>query len=53
MEFAEAHNLHPGLVVGQLQFRGELDWTHSREMLERVRGVIAGTALTDGWGHTA
>ncbi len=53
VEFAEAHNLHPGLVVGQLQFRGELDWTHSREMLERVRGVIAGTALTDGWGHTA
>lgn len=51
LEFAEVHNIHPGLVVGQLQHRGELDWTHSREMLERVRDHIAGTALTDGWGH--
>jgi len=49
--FAEVHHLHPGLVVGQLQYRGELDWTHSREMLERVRERVAGAALTDGWGH--
>jgi len=51
--FAELHGLHPGLVVGQLQHRGELDWTHSREMLERVREMVTGAALTDGWGHTA
>ena len=49
--FAEIHHLHPGLVVGQLQYRGVLDWTHSREMLERVRDRVAGAALTDGWGH--
>ena len=51
--FAGRHNLHPCLVVGQLQHRRALDWVHSREMLERVRDHITGAALTDGWGHFA
>lgn len=53
LEFAGEHALHPGLVVGQLQHRGELSWTHNREMLERTREHIAGTAMLDGWGHAA
>lgn len=50
--FAELAGVHPGLVVGQLQHRGEIPRSHSREMLEKVRGIVTGAALTDGWGHT-
>lgn len=50
--FAELAGVHPGLVVGQLQHREEILWSHSREMLEKVRGIVTGAALTDGWGHT-
>jgi HTH-type transcriptional regulator / antitoxin HigA len=49
--FAAVQGVHPGLVVGQLQHRGEIDWSHSRDMLEKVRDIITQSALTDGWGH--
>lgn len=53
--FAARIGVHPGIVVGQLQHRGVagggIPWTHSREMLVPVRQHIAGTVLTDGWGH--
>jgi len=49
--FASRLKVHPGIVVGQLQHRGQIDWRHSREMLAKVRQFIVGTALTDGWGH--
>jgi len=53
--FAARIGVHPGIVVGQLQHigatKGGIPWTHSREMLVPVRQHIAGTALTDGWGH--
>lgn len=53
--FAARLRVHPGIVVGQLQHRGPaaggLPWSHSREMLVPVRQYIAGSALTDGWGH--
>jgi HTH-type transcriptional regulator/antitoxin HigA len=44
--------VHPGIVVGQLQFRGEITYAHSRDMLAGVRSTITQSALTDGWGHT-
>lgn len=50
--FAEVIGVHPGIVVGQLQYRGAIKWTHSREMLVSVRDEITESALTDGWGHT-
>ena len=43
-------NVHPGLVVGQLQYRRQIPYSHSREMLSRVRHIIAESALTDGFG---
>ena len=43
-------NIHPGLVVGQLQHRGAIPYSHSREMLARVRHIVTDAALTDGFG---
>jgi HTH-type transcriptional regulator / antitoxin HigA len=48
--FAKRLNIHPGIVVGRLQYLEEIKWSHSREMLEKVRNVLAPSALTDGWG---
>jgi len=51
LQFANAQRIHPGIIVGQLQFRKEIDWRHNREMLVSVRDILTDTALTDGWGH--
>lgn len=48
--FADTIGVHPGLVVGQLHFRGEIGYQHSRKMLVRVRSCITESTLTDGWG---
>jgi len=47
--FAETVGVHPGIVVGQLQNRGEIPYSHSRDMLEKVCDVICDATLTDGW----
>ncbi len=49
--FANLHQIHPGIVVGQLQHHKAIKWTHSREMLVAVRNTVTDSALTDGWGH--
>lgn len=48
--FAERIGVHPGIVVGQLQHRGNISWSHSREKLVKVRSILIQSALTDGWG---
>jgi len=48
--FAKRIGVHPGLVVGQLQFRGEVPWTHFHKHIAKVREIITQTSLTDGWG---
>jgi len=48
--FAARIHVHPGVVVGQLQYRRCISYSHSREMLAKVRGVITEATLTDGWG---
>lgn len=48
--FAKRLGVHPGIVVGQLQFREEVPWTHFHKYLVKVRDIITQTALTDGWG---
>lgn len=50
VQFANLHQIHPGIVVGQLQFRKAILYSHSREMLAPVRDSLTTTALTDGWG---
>lgn len=49
-EFADELCVHPGLVVGQLQYREYIPYSHSREMLEKVREQLIPVAMTDGWG---
>jgi HTH-type transcriptional regulator/antitoxin HigA len=49
--FAKRINVHPGIVVGQLQFRKEIPYSHSREMLQKVRSIVIESALTDGYGN--
>ncbi len=49
--FAARLNVHPGLVVGQLQHHEQIKYSHSREMLEKVREIVVTSALTDGWSQ--
>ncbi|HEX5417923.1 MAG TPA: ImmA/IrrE family metallo-endopeptidase, partial [Chloroflexota bacterium] len=49
-EFARQLQVHPGIVVGQLQHRGKVPYTHFRKTLTPIRQWIAGRAPTDGWG---
>jgi HTH-type transcriptional regulator / antitoxin HigA len=48
--FAKRLGVHPGLVVGQLQFRDELPYTHFHKYLVKIREIVTRAALTDGWG---
>lgn len=50
--FSARIGVHPAIVLGQLQYRKEVDWSHSREMLVKVREILISSTLTDGWGHT-
>ena len=52
VQFANRIKIHPGIIVGQLQKRDEIGYSANREMLTKVREVVAQTALTDGWGRT-
>ena len=48
--FAQLHQVHPGIVVGQLHHLEELKYYQFREFLDKVRQVITESTLTDGWG---
>jgi HTH-type transcriptional regulator/antitoxin HigA len=48
--FARRIGVHPGLVVGQLQHRAEIPFTHFKRHLVPVREIVTQSALTDGWG---
>jgi HTH-type transcriptional regulator/antitoxin HigA len=52
VQFAHRIKIHPGIIVGQLQYRGEIGYSAHREMLAKVRSTIIETSLTDGWGRT-
>jgi HTH-type transcriptional regulator/antitoxin HigA len=51
VQFAHLIKMHPGVIVGQLQHRGELSYSSHRGFLVRVRRMITDHAVTDGWGH--
>lgn len=51
IQFAHRIKIHPAVIVGQLQHRGELGFQANREMLSKVRDHVVSTALTDGWGN--
>jgi HTH-type transcriptional regulator/antitoxin HigA len=50
-QFANIRQIHPGIVIGQLQFRKAIKYSHSRELLVKVRDIVTAEALTDGWGR--
>lgn len=43
--------IHPGIIVGQLQHRGELSYAAHRKLLTKVRDLVTQFAFTDGWGQ--
>jgi HTH-type transcriptional regulator / antitoxin HigA len=43
--------IHPGIIVGQLQHRGELSYAAHRKLLTNVRDLVTEFAFTDGWGQ--
>jgi HTH-type transcriptional regulator / antitoxin HigA len=49
--FALRQGVHPAIVIGQLQHKGAIHWSHSREFLVKVRDIITASTLTDGWGQ--
>jgi HTH-type transcriptional regulator/antitoxin HigA len=49
--FANRLKIHPGIIVGQLQYRGEISYSANREMLVKVREIVANSTVTDGWGR--
>ncbi|MCC6466577.1 MAG: helix-turn-helix domain-containing protein [Planctomycetes bacterium] len=51
IQFANLIQIHPGIVVGQLQHRGVLGWDFHTKLLPRIREHLVGEALTDGYGH--
>lgn len=50
--FAARIGVHPGIVVGQLQYRDEISYAQHRKLLVPVRGIVTEAALTDGWNNT-
>jgi HTH-type transcriptional regulator / antitoxin HigA len=52
IQFAHRVKIHPGIIVGQLQHRGELAYSMHRDLLVKCRSNVIDTALTDGWGKT-
>jgi HTH-type transcriptional regulator/antitoxin HigA len=49
--FANIQGVHPGIVLGQLHYRGKISYAHSRQLLVPIRHILTPAALTDGWGH--
>ena len=43
--------IHPGIIVGQLQHRGEISYAAHRKLLTKVRDLVTQFAFTDGWGQ--
>jgi HTH-type transcriptional regulator / antitoxin HigA len=50
VQFANKIKMHPGIIVGQLQHRGEVGYSAHRTFLVKIRNLITDVALTDGWG---
>ncbi len=50
-EFATRLQVHPGVIVGQLQHRKFIGYNTHRASMAKVRELATMTAFTDGWGH--
>jgi HTH-type transcriptional regulator / antitoxin HigA len=52
IQFANRIRIHPGIIVGQLQYRKEIGYSAQRDLLSKIRDNVTATALTDGWGQS-
>lgn len=52
LSFAKVNGVHPGIVIGQLQNKGEIPYANLRRHLVKIRHLVTGSALSDGWGST-
>jgi HTH-type transcriptional regulator / antitoxin HigA len=52
-QFANQIQVHPGIIVGQLQRRDEIKYAQLRDTLVKVREIVTQSAVTDGWGYVA
>ena len=43
--------IHPGIIVGQLQHRKEVSYAAHRKLMAKVRELTTTLAFTDGWNH--
>jgi len=51
LAFAELHNIHPGIVVGQMQHRlNRYDYLKKHQV--RIRQHVLPGAIADGWGQS-
>jgi HTH-type transcriptional regulator / antitoxin HigA len=52
VQFAHRIKIHPGIIVGQLQHRGEIGFHSNRELLAKIRETVISVGIVDGWGHS-
>ena len=50
-DFATQLEVHPGIIVGQLQHKKEIGFDKHHSLMAKVRELATMTAFTDGWGH--
>ncbi len=51
VEFATKVQVHPGIIVGQLQHRREIGFNTHHASMVKIRDLATMTAFTDGWSH--
>lgn len=51
--FAARVGVHPAIVVGQLKFRKELEWSQFTKVHIDVRPLVRQSNISDGWGEPA
>lgn len=49
--FATQIQIHPGIIVGQLQHRRQIGYNQHHRLMVRIREMVTELAFTDGWGH--
>jgi HTH-type transcriptional regulator/antitoxin HigA len=50
-DFATSIQVHPGIIVGQLQHLREIGFNQHHASMAKIRELVTVTAFTDGWGH--
>ena len=51
--FSRRVGVHPSIVVGQLKYRGELEWKQFNRLNVDVREIARQSNVSDGWGEVA